>query len=151
MIPSKQKLSRSKPGAKRPPPTVIPIPPTISHFVMNLPASAIEFLSYYRGLYAGQESLFAPHTETALPVVHVHCFALKSDDDTPRVEVADRVSKELGFAMQWDKAADSPGAQGGEIVDGKVAVHSVRDVAPAKSMYCASFRLPAEVAFAPRH
>lgn len=150
VVPSKQKLPRSNPDAKRPLPTVIPIPPTISHFVMNLPASAIEFLPYYRGLYAGHEKLFAPHTETALPVVHVHCFALKSDDDTPRIDVAERVSKELCFAMQWDRAADSPGAQGGEVVDGKVAVHSVRDVAPAKSMYCASFRLPAEVAFMPR-
>lgn len=118
---------------------------------MNLPASAIEFLSYYQGLYPGHKDLFAPHTEAKLPVVHVHCFALKSDDDTPRLDVAQRVSKELGCDMQWDGVADRPGAQGGEVEDGKVAVHLVRDVAPAKSMYCASFRLPAEVAFAPRN
>lgn len=150
VIPSKQKFSRNDPKAKRPPPTVIPIPPTISHFVMNLPASAIEFLPHYRGLYTGHEDLFAPHTDTKLPVIHAHCFALKSDDETPRLDVCERVSRELGFAMQWDGVKDGPSGQVGEIEEGKVAVHLVRDVAPAKSMYCASFRLPAEVAFAPR-
>lgn len=117
---------------------------------MNLPASAIEFLPYYRGLYTGHEDLFYPRAEAKLPVVHAHCFALKSGDDTPRLDVAERVSKELGFEMQWDGVADRPEAQGGGVEDGKVAVHLIRDVAPAKSMYCASFRLPAEVAFAPR-
>lgn len=147
MVPSKQKFSRSNPDAKRPPPTVVPIPPTISHFVMNLPASAIEFLSCYRGLYAGQEALFAPSTKTDLPMVHVHCFALKSDDDVPRIDICERVSKELGMTLGWDGQIV---ATGSEVKDGQVAVHHVRDVAPAKSMYCASFRLPAEVAFAPR-
>lgn len=149
VIPSKQKFSRTNPTAPRPPPTVVPIPPTISHFVMNLPASAIEFLPYYRGLYAGQESLFAPQTQTKLPMVHVHCFALKSDDDVPRVDVCERVSKYLGATMRWDgKSVVVSSCTGVE--DGQVAVHLVRDVAPAKSMYCASFRLPAEVAFAAR-
>lgn len=147
MVPSKQKFSRSNPDAKRPPPTVVPIPPTISHFVMNLPASAIDFLSCYRGLYAGQEALFAPNTKTDLPMVHVHCFALKSDDDEPRIDVCERVSKELGITLSWDGQTAPTGS---EVKDGQVAVHHVRDVAPAKSMYCASFRLPAEVAFAPR-
>lgn len=146
-MPSKQKFSRSNPDAKRPSPTVVPIPATISHFVMNLPASATEFLSCYRGLYAGKEALFAPYTKTNLPMVHVHCFALKSDDDVPRIDICERVSKELGFTLRWDRQIVATGT---EVQDGKVAVHHVRDVAPAKSMYCASFRLPAEVAFAPR-
>lgn len=144
MVPSKQRTSRSNPDAKRPQPTVVPIPPIISHFVMNLPASAIEFLPYYRGLYAGQEALFAPHTSTKLPMIHVHCFALKSDDDEPRIDVCERVSKELGVTMRWDSGKQ------GNADEGLVVVHHVRDVAPAKSMYCASFRLPAEVAFAAR-
>lgn len=147
MVPSKQKLSRGDPHAKRPRPAAIPIPPTISHFVMNLPASAIEFLPCYRGLYAGQEALFAPHTDTKLPMVHVHCFALKSDEDEPRIDICERVSKELGTTTRWDRGGEQGGAGDG----GSVAVHHVRDVAPAKSMYCASFRLPAEVAFATRN
>lgn len=154
VIPSKQKVSRSNPTAKRPEPTIVPIPPVISHFVMNLPASAIDFLPHYRGLYANHESLFSPHTTTPLPVVHVHCFALKSEDDVPRLDVAERVSKALGVAspLAWDGVIDSPGGNVSEdsIEQGKVAVHLVRDVAPAKSMYCASFRLPADVAFASR-
>lgn len=119
---------------------------------MNLPASATEFLPNFRGLYAGCEDLFSPKTGTKLPVVHVHCFALKSDDDGPRLDVAERVSKELGVTLVWDGVKDTPGGKAGEgeLEDGKVAVHLVREVAPAKSMYCATFRLPAGVAFAPR-
>lgn len=111
---------------------------------MNLPASAIDFLPYYRGLYAGEDALFAPHTKTKLPMVHVHCFGLKSDDDGPRIDICERVSRELGVTMQWD------GGKQGDAGESSVAVFHVREVAPAKSMYCASFRLPAEVAFAAR-
>jgi tRNA (guanine37-N1)-methyltransferase len=119
----------------------IPLPSAISHFVMNLPASAIEFLSSYRGVYAGQEDLFAPHTQTKLPLVHVHCFSYKADDETPRIDICERITRELGYPVG---AGDDPD------VEGQVVIHNVRDVAPAKSMYCASFRLPREVAFAAR-
>lgn len=117
-----------------------PIPPTIAHFVMNLPASATTFVHHYRGLYAGKEELFVPHTTTKLPLVHVHCFALKSDDDVPRLDICERLSSELGVHMVPGDAENS----------GEVSIHDVRDVAPAKRMFCATFRVPAEVAFAPR-
>ncbi|KAB5580717.1 putative undecaprenyl pyrophosphate protein [Coniochaeta sp. 2T2.1] len=120
-------------------PTFVPLPPTISHFVMNLPASAITFLDCFRGLYAGHEDLFAGG-ERKLPLVHVHCFALKSDDEVPLLDIAERVSKELGVTMRPGDAER----------EGEVGIHDVRDVAPAKRMFCATFRLPAEVAFAPR-
>ncbi|KAK3906868.1 putative undecaprenyl pyrophosphate protein [Staphylotrichum tortipilum] len=129
----------------------IPIPPTISHFVMNLPASAIEFLSSYRGVYAGQEALFHPLGPAKLPVVHVHCFSYKADDETPGADIRERISRELGYPV---KASSAEGAEAGagddEYEEGVVRIHRVRDVAPAKSMYCASFRLPREVAFAAR-
>ncbi|KAI2614595.1 Met-10+ like-protein-domain-containing protein [Hypoxylon fragiforme] len=118
-----------------------PIPPTISHFVMNLPASAITFLPHFRGLYVGREQLFAPHTSTKLPMVHVHCFGPKaSDDGKSLVDICERISVEIGVGMKLGDAENTH----------EVSVLEVRDVAPNKRMFCASFRLPAEVAFAAR-
>lgn len=135
------RVSRSAPAnAPRPQPTRIPVPATISHFVMNLPASAIEFLHNFRGIYAGQEQLFVPHTETKLPMVHTHCFAVKADDDTPLEDICNRIEKEIGVRL----------VPGDAEIEGQVSIHEVRDVAPAKRMFCASFRVPASVAFAPR-
>ncbi|KAK8139656.1 hypothetical protein PG984_000779 [Apiospora sp. TS-2023a] len=123
-----------------PPPQKIPVPPTISHFVMNLPAMAYTFVHHFRGLYAGREELFAPKTETKLPLVHVHCFALKSDDEVPLLDICDRLTSELGVKMVPGDA-EKPG---------EVSIYNVRDVAPAKRMWCASFRVPREIAFAAR-
>ncbi|KAH7035356.1 Met-10+ like-protein-domain-containing protein [Microdochium trichocladiopsis] len=129
------------PPAPRPEPKSTPIPATISHFVMNLPASAISFLPSYRGLYVGKEELFEPHTSTKLPMVHVHCFAPKQvDSDAPLWDVCERISTELGVQIQ----------PGDPEVPGRAAIHNVRTVAPNKDMFCASFRLLPEVAFASR-
>lgn len=121
-------------------PKRIPMPPTISHFVMNLPASALDFLHNYRGLYHGHEALFTPHTETKLPMIHAHCFAAKADDATPLEDICQRICTEIGVQLVPGDADEA----------GRVSIHEVRDVAPAKRMFCASFRLPPEVAFAPR-
>ncbi|KAK8125502.1 tRNA methyltransferase trm5 [Apiospora kogelbergensis] len=118
----------------------IPVPPTISHFVMNLPAMAYTFVHHFRGLYAGHEELFAPSTETKLPLIHVHCFALKSDDEVPLLDICERLINELGVKM----------VPGDAEKEGEVSIYNVRDVAPAKRMWCASFRLPREIAFAAR-
>ncbi|EWG38029.1 tRNA wybutosine-synthesizing protein 2 [Fusarium verticillioides 7600] len=126
--------------APPPEPVRVPVPPTISHFVMNLPASAIEFTHNYRGLYHGHEELFEPHTETKLPMVHVHCFSVKADDETPLMDICERIRKEIGVLLR-------PGDPENQ---GEVLIYDVRDVAPAKRMFCASFRLPREVAFAER-
>lgn len=129
-------------NSKQPPAkdTRVPVPPTISHFVMNLPASAIEFTHNFKGVYHGHEDLFAPHTETKLPMVHVHCFSVKADDETPLQDICQRIEKEIGVLL---KPGDPEN-------DGEVLIYDVRDVAPAKRMFCASFRLPRDVAFAPR-
>ncbi|CAJ2501712.1 Uu.00g045650.m01.CDS01 [Anthostomella pinea] len=134
------KASNANEQAAPPEPRRIAIPPTISHFVMNLPATAITFLPYFRGLYAGHEQLFAPHTDRKLPLVHVHCFAAKGEGDGPARDVCERVAAELGVSMEL----------GDPDVPGEVAVLEVRNVAPNKRMFCASFRVPAEVAFALR-
>lgn len=118
----------------------IPVPPTISHFVMNLPASAITFLPHFRGLYVGREHLFAPHTSVKLPMVHVHCFAAKGEGEAPMLDVCERISAELGVPIKL----------GDPEVAGEAAVLEVRAVAPNKRMFCASFRIPTEVAFGSR-
>lgn len=129
------------PPAPKPEPKSTPVPLTISHFVMNLPASAITFLPSYRGVYAGNEKLFEPHTKIKLPMVHVHCFAPKQvNDDAPLLDVCERITAELGVKFQ----------PGDPELPGNVAIHNVRTVAPNKDMFCASFRLPVEVAFASR-
>lgn len=107
---------------------------------MNLPASAIEFLPSYRGLYFGREDLFTPSTATKLPLIHVHCFSLKSDEGEHVQDICTRISEQLGVEMRHGDPEN----------DHEIAMHDVRDVAPKKRMFCASFRLPAEVAFAPR-
>ncbi|KAG8421706.1 tRNA(m(1)G37)methyltransferase [Metarhizium acridum] len=134
------KVSRSVPPEKRPEPVRVPVPPTISHYVMNLPASALEFLHNFKGLYHGHEMLFTPHTDTKLPLIHAHCFAVKADDATPLDDICQRIYSEIGVQLKPGSAE----------VEGEVAIHEVRDVAPAKRMFCASFRLPPEVAFSPR-
>ncbi|KAI0911800.1 Met-10+ like-protein-domain-containing protein [Ustulina deusta] len=118
----------------------IPVPPTISHFVMNLPASAITFLSHYRGLYAGHEQLFEPHTSVKLPIVHVHCFAARAEGEAPMLDICERITAELGVPIKL----------GDPEISGEAVILEIRAVAPNKRMFCASFRIPAEVAFASR-
>ncbi|KAI5927765.1 Met-10+ like-protein-domain-containing protein [Camillea tinctor] len=136
----------TKSATPPPEPQRTPLPPTISHFVMNLPASSLSFLPSFRGLYFGREALFAPHTATKLPLVHAHCFAGKPENDSdeaPFRDVVERVARGLGVeGLLLGKE--------GEVEEGAVEVREVRNVAPNKTMYCASFRVPAEVAFAPR-
>lgn len=154
--PKVSRLAKEKPPM--PEPTVIEIPKTISHFVMNLPASALTFLPSFRGLYHGKEELFEPHAQTKLPMVHVHCFSTKSVDNVREGhEIAGIVSDMLGHKMEFEGEVQMLGGDtknkkraAGEVEEGKVRVHDVRDVAPQKRMFCASFKIPAEVAFAPR-
>ncbi|KAG5922246.1 tRNA(m(1)G37)methyltransferase [Claviceps africana] len=136
------KVSRSVPRELQPEPKRVPVPPTVSHYVMNLPASALEFLHNFKGLYQGHEELFYPHTETKLPLIHAHCFAVKAeaDDTTPLDDICQRIYHEIGVQLRPGDAEK----------EGEVAIHEVRDVAPAKRMFCATFRLPREVAFAAR-
>ncbi|KAF9173032.1 tRNA(m(1)G37)methyltransferase [Mortierella sp. AD011] len=101
---------------------------TFDHFVMNLPASAIEFLDAFHGLFKGRESDI-PEPKKQLPMIHCHCF---SKSDEPEKDVAERVEAVMGGRLEMDS----------------VKLHWVRKVAPNKDMYCISFRLPAEIAFA---
>ncbi|KAG7673758.1 hypothetical protein KSW81_006949 [Nannochloris sp. 'desiccata'] len=101
----------------------VPIPP-FHHIVMNLPATAVEFLdalngSFDPGMWKGKD----------LPTVHVYAF-LKKDETV----------QDLQRRME--------AALGGPLESSSIEFYSVRDVAPNKQMFCASFRLPKDIAFA---
>ena len=109
-------------------------PKTFDHYIMNLPATAITFLDAFVGLYHNQEKLFAPHTATKLPMIHVYCFSTKSDDiELEKIKICKEISKCIDYNITHH--------------DKDVEIWDVRDVAPQKRIYCASFRLPGEVAF----
>lgn len=113
-------------------------PRTFDHYVMNLPATAIDFLDAFVGLYAGREDLFAPGTGRPRPLVHAYCFAGNSgvDGDLPeKAEICARIGERLGCEVRMED-------EGLEM-----EIYNVRLVAPNKQMFCASFRMPAEVLF----
>ncbi|KAI8822562.1 guanine(37)-N1-methyltransferase [Fimicolochytrium jonesii] len=95
------------------------------HYVMNLPATAIEFLDAFRGLFHNREII----SQDKLPIIHCHCFSKEED---PSADVIKRVEKVIGASL------------GSNLIE----VHNVRNVAPNKEMLCISFRLPSEVAYA---
>ncbi len=51
-------------------------PQLVSHFVMNLPNSALEFLDAYSGCMTPllEEASFPGRDETEMPLIHTHCF-----------------------------------------------------------------------------
>jgi tRNA (guanine37-N1)-methyltransferase len=112
--------------------------------IMNLPASAPEFTDAFVGLArVGLDSTSDSGTdgeghwaEEHLPWVHCYCFARGADAAACHTEVAER----LDVAMH--------GLSGLAVHPERLALHDVRDVAPGKRMYCATFQLPREVAFA---
>lgn len=81
--PSPSKTAKKKEGRRQQvPSTVNPPPPTparkhISHFVMNLPDSAIQFLDAFRGILSapGLKELYEK-----MPMVHCHCFTREVTD-----------------------------------------------------------------------
>ena len=137
-------------------------PKTFSHFVLNLPASALEFLPRFIGLYPPELRQKLP-AGTVMPIIHVYCFSTKdelaSEQNGHNEEVGSEVHAVNG--TEQDTAVDKICAQissqlqfemrpGTLQEDGGVEVWDVRDVAPKKRMFCASFRLPEEVAFRER-
>lgn len=118
--------------------THIAQPRTFAHYVMNLPSTAIDFLPDYIGLYAGHEALFVPNTSVRLPMIHCYCFGPKydeGDDDgvKARQAVCEEVSRRIGSQITLETT--------------DTEIWDVRDVAPNKRQFCASFRLPPDVAF----
>jgi tRNA (guanine37-N1)-methyltransferase len=108
-----------------------------SHFIMNLPAAAPEFLDAFRGWNFGG-SVSSPKK---IPTIHVHCFGEKArgPEESGRVQtqVLQRCEKALGCP---GSLSEPEGRQ-----RNKAQVRIVRDVGPRKNMFCVSFSLPVEV------
>lgn len=87
----------------------------IDHVIMNLPASAVQFLDAFRGLIQRK------YWKGCLPWIHCYCFIRATETPESIIAVAES-------------------ALNASIQDAKF--HRVRDVAPNKAMFCLSFRLP---------
>lgn len=101
----------------------------ISHFVMNLPDSAIDFLPSFKGAFdsISSESNFNEVYEE-LPMIHCYCFTRETEVGNAEKDIRSRIENILEMPME------------------KLDFHFVRSVAPNKDMYCVSFRLPASIA-----
>ena len=116
---------------------VLQEPAVFSHYVMNLPASAMEFLAPFRGVYFNRESEFQPHTNQRLPMIHLYLFHAKlATEEEEWTEICKNISKHIGAEVRMDDP------------ELEMEIHYVRLVAPKKKMFCARFRIPKIVAFA---
>ena len=109
-------------------------PPTFDHFISNLPSIGIEFLPSFHGIYHGHEHLFSPEGNRNLPMIHTYTFQARKDtEEEEKEELQKRLSEYVGYELGQDD---------------EVELFRSRLVSPNKFYYCASFRLPAAVAFA---
>ncbi|KAG8219580.1 Met-10+ like-protein-domain-containing protein, partial [Butyriboletus roseoflavus] len=105
----------------------------ITHFVMNLPDSALEFLDAFRGILTpqGEAEERLNGVYATMPMVHCYCFTRELEPHMAEADIRQRAEGNIGAKLE-----------------GEVTFHMVRSVAPNKNMYCISFRLPHKVAFA---
>jgi tRNA (guanine37-N1)-methyltransferase len=95
------------------------------HFVMNLPAIAVEFLDAFTG-DEWQDSDGVEHDKSF--VVHCYCFSKTETNEAAMDDAVAQCSKHLDCEIDVKR----------DIVN----LHVVRDVAPRKLMVCVSFTLP---------
>ena len=109
-----------------------------THVLMNLPALAVDFLPALdpfrargaRGAPARADGTAAAEQEVDYQAVRVHCYCFAFGDDAPAAAVG---AVEAGLNV----------AAGSLEANGRLAyVHTVRSVAPTKTMVCVGFDLP---------
>ncbi|ODQ63233.1 hypothetical protein NADFUDRAFT_48142, partial [Nadsonia fulvescens var. elongata DSM 6958] len=139
-VTSRPKRTKTTEGLVAKPATIdVTVPQTFDHYVMNLPDSAIEFLGAFRGLYADGKfkDLFVGENKRELPLIHVHCFHKSEPASNPTdAEVYEALRQRVSNSMKFEIAVE------------ELSFHYVRKVAPTKDMYCITYRIPEEVAFA---
>lgn len=118
--------------------TKIQQPRFFSHYVMNLPSTAIDFLPNFIGLYQGAEEKVHSIPGFALPMVHCYCFGPKNEEgDVENLVAKTLICQQISERLKSEITPSTP----------ELHIYDVRDVAPNKRQFCASFRLPADVAF----
>ena len=111
----------------------IPIPCNISHFVMNLPDSAISFLGNFNGVFKDTQQ------GDELPWIHVYCFEKYGVDEQPTMDdLYRRVHERILSAMETDTTV---------LPFDDLKFHLVCKVAPTKPTFCVSFKLPSAIAY----
>ncbi|KAF8102024.1 hypothetical protein N665_0201s0315 [Sinapis alba] len=98
--------------------TVLPIAKPwehIDHVIMNLPASALQFLDSF------SDVIQRKYWKGPLPLIHCYCFIRASETTESTIAEAESALK---FHIE------------------DPVFHKVRDVAPNKAMFCLTFRLP---------
>ena len=102
------------------------------HITMNLPALAIEFLKYFRGLLSDFEEL-KETSQKIYPLIHVYMFikgeSLSEPDEAMK---AVKIQTEKHF---------------GRSITSLEGIYFVRNVAPNKDMYRLSFYLNDDILF----
>ena len=103
-----------------------------SHAIYNLPATGIELLDAFRD-YSGEP-----------PLIHCYCFGLSRSDAGAIADIHARCEAAVGAPLpSQSKLLPSPAAREAAVLaESGFAVRWVRNVAPSKDMYCASFRAP---------
>lgn len=118
----------------------------ITHFVMNLPDSAIQFLDAFRGILIDDERNVRETYRDQMPMIHCHCFTreLELKAAGQDIQKVRHVMLYYTVNLNWLQRVED---KLGHPLMGEVNLHYVRSVAPTKEMYCISFRLPESVAF----
>lgn len=89
-----------------------------NHYIMNLPASSLQFLDCFAGL--STDKLVS---DAVIPRIHCYLFARLNEDPLELLRIA-------MHAYPLD------------VVKHDIVLHNVRRVAPTKDMFCVSFNMP---------
>lgn len=123
----------------------ISMPRFFNHYVMNLPDSALTFLDEFVGLYSrhhGIRELMESYIDFKLPWIHCHCFEKYDLDENPEPSLNELHKRIYSNILKIMKTTP-------DILPMKdFQFHLVRKVAPTKPMFCVSFQLPRQLAFA---
>ncbi len=106
-------------------------PIRFDHIYMNLPVDAVEFLDVFTGLFRNApKDVWNPDN---LPFIHVYGFDTGKTPEEVRKNLVTRASKAFGEDLNPDAITD---------------IHPIKDISSDKKMYCLSFKLPKEIAYA---